>query len=145
MENPLKNHPVALASMLGGFVALFGQSAFNKTFDALLSIVTERVQFPMTVRTIDYYRSISDPCSVQVRNTIEGLNARIEYEHEANRQRFHLLTPWGFLIDWASTDRWNAVEPIKLDCREPSPVPPGFALERPLSLPPIPSAAEVRK
>ena len=137
MENPLKNHPVALASMLGGFVALFGQSAFNKTFDALLSVVTERVQFPMTARTIEYYRSVSDPCSVQVRNTIEALNARIEYEHEANRQ-------W-FLVDWASTDRWNAVQPIKLDCREPVAVPLGFALDRPLTLPPIPAASEVRK
>ena len=145
MKNPLKNHPVALASTLGAILALVGQSAFNKTFDAMLSVVTERVQFPMTVRTIDYYRHVSDPCSVQVRNTIEALNARIEYEHEANRQRFHLLTPWGFLIDWASTDRWNGVEPIKLDCREPVQVPAGYALDRPLTLPPVPAAAEVRK
>ena len=145
MENPLKNHPVALASMLGGFVALFGQSAFNKTFDALLSVVTERVQFPMTARTIEYYRSVSDPCSVQVRNTIEALNARIEYEHEANRQWVHYWSLLGLAVDMASTDRWNAVEPIKLDCREPVPVPPGFALDRPLTLPPIPAASEVHK
>lgn len=146
MENPLKNHPVALASTLGALVALFGQSVFTQTFQAVLGVVTERVQFPMTVRTIEYYRHVSDPCSVQVRNTIEGLNARIEYEHEANRQPWlSLWRPWGFLVDLASTDQWNAVQPILLDCREPQPIPPGFVLDRPLTLPPTPPALEVKK
>lgn len=106
----LANHP-GLAATLGALVALIAQQGFNKVFDGVYSVITERAQFPMTVRTIDYYRHVSDPCSPQVRNTIEGWNARIEYEHEANRQ-------W-FLIDWASTDRWNAVEPIVLHCEQP--------------------------
>jgi len=109
MRWTLFNRP-GLAAVLGGLVALVFQSAFTKVFDGIYATVTERVQFPMTVKTIEYYRHISDPCSVQVRNTIEALNARIEYEHEANRQ-------W-FLIDWASTDRWNKVEPILLNCEE---------------------------
>lgn len=103
----LARHPVVTGA-LGGFFALVGQGGFNKVFDGVYAMVTERVQFPMTLRQIEYYRSLADKCSPQVRNTIEALNARIEYEHEANRQ-------W-FLVDWASTDRWNQVESIQMDC-----------------------------
>jgi hypothetical protein len=103
----LFNRP-GLAAALGALLALVGQGAFNKVFDGLYSLVVERQQFPMTARTIEYYRHVADPCSPQVRNTIEGLNARIEYEHAANQQ-------W-FLIDWASTDRWNAVQVIEIQC-----------------------------
>jgi hypothetical protein len=109
MKLELFNRP-GLAAALGALLALVGQGAFNKVFDGLYSVVVERQQFPMTVRTIEYYRHVTDPCSPQVRNTIETLNARIEYEHAANQQ-------W-FLIDWASTDRWNDVQVIKLDCAD---------------------------
>ena len=110
MKLTLFNRP-GLAAVLGGLVALMCQSAFNKIFDGVYATITERVQFPMTLRQIEFYRHVSDPCSVQVRNTIEALNARIEYEHEANKQ-------W-FLVDWASTDRWNQVKPIVLNCERP--------------------------
>lgn len=113
----LFNRP-GLAATLGALVALMGQGAFNKVFEGVYAVITERVQFPMTVRTIDYYRTVSDPCSVQVRNTIESLNARIEYEHEANRQPWlSVWRPWGMLIDLASTDKWNDVKPIELHCK----------------------------
>ncbi len=130
MKLTLFNRP-GVAAVLGGLVALMCQSAFNKIFEGIYTTLTERVQFPMMTRQIDYYRT------PQVRNTIEALNARIEYEHEANRQ-------W-FLVDWASTDRWNRVQPIRLDCREPQAVPPGFVLSEPLTLPPVPAAVEIRR
>ncbi len=140
----LFNRP-GIAAVLGGLVALMCQSAFNKVFEGIYATVTERVQFPMFARQIDYYRTVKDPCSPQVRNTIESLNARIEYEHEANRQ-------W-FLVDWASTDQWNEVRPITIACDQNSWVHDlngvmavnGFELDRPLTLPPVPAAAEIRK
>lgn len=132
----LVTHP-GLAAALGAMIALIGQQAFNKVFEGFYGVITERAQFPMLLRQIEYYRHISDPCSVQVRNTIESFNARIEYEHEANRQ-------W-FLIDWASTDKWNDVKPIALDCRPPFTLPPGFVFNEPLTLPPTPSALDFKK
>lgn len=93
-----------------------GQSAFTKVFEASYAIVAERVQFPMTLRQIEYYRHVSDPCSPQIRNTIETLNARIEYEHAANSQWQHWWQLVGLAIDAASTDRWNSVQSIRLDC-----------------------------
>jgi len=131
----LVNHPGLIAA-LGGLVALMGQGAFNKVFDQVFSAFMERQQFPMNEKTIEYYRTLPDPCSPQVRNTIEMWNARIVYEHEANRQ-------W-FLVDWASTDKWNAVEPIALHC-DVLPIPSEFVYGQPLTLPPVPPAAEISR
>lgn len=120
----LINRP-GFAAILGGLIALMAQTSFNKVFDGVYGVITERVQFPMLYRTIEYYRQIEDPCSPQVRNTIETMNARIEYEHEANRQ-------W-FLVDWASTDLWNQVQVIPLRCDLEDfflDVPPAIELQR---------------
>lgn len=77
---------------------------------AVMSGIQERVTFQMIRAEIDSYRHLPDSvkCTPQISNTIAGLNARIEHEHESNRH---------YYSDLFSTDRWNAVEPIALNCR----------------------------
>ena len=103
------NRP-GLAALLGGLVALTAQKAFDSTFTDMKAVVVERITFPMIQAEIDSYRVLPESikCSPQISNTISNLNARIEHEHSTNQQ-------W-FLVDWGSTDRWNAVEPIHLSC-----------------------------
>jgi hypothetical protein len=76
---------------------------------AVMSGFQERITFQMIRAEIESYRSLPDSvkCTSQISNTIAGWNARIAHEHESNR---HVYS------DLFSTDRWNAVTLIPLNC-----------------------------
>lgn len=78
---------------------------------ALFSVVMERLQFPMIRSELESFRKDFQltPCDqrLMLRQQASTWNQRIEHEWESNR---HVYS------DWASTDRWNAVNRIEVDC-----------------------------
>lgn len=77
----------------------------------LWGVLMERLQFPMIHAEIESLRqdAATTACdqSAMLRATVAAVNQRIEHEHESNS---HL---WS---DWASTDKWQAVERIRFQC-----------------------------
>lgn len=91
-----------------GVMVTFAASGFLTSFQ-------ERATFYMIMAEVNTYRAYSDAvkCSPQVTDTITKLNARIAHEHESN------IHWWS---DWFSTDLWNTVDLIPLNCKKETPV-----------------------
>jgi hypothetical protein len=78
---------------------------------ALFAVVMERFQFQMIRSEIESFRQDYEqtPCSdrIMLRQAASTWNQRIEHEHESNKHNYS---------DWASTDRWNEVKRIDVQC-----------------------------
>lgn len=96
---------------VGGTIA--ASQITTQVVTGLWQVFMERSTFPMISQEIESLRSdlSSAPCgsNAMLIAAAAETNKRIEHEHEANRRWYS---------DWASTDKWNAVERIAIPkCR----------------------------
>src|SRR5262245_29300491 len=113
-EHPRKAVIKVLIAALLAAGTIGATSISTQLFTGLWQLAMERITFPMLQAEYDSVRrdyALTPSSQRQMLNaTAAAINMRIRHEQSSNRQ-------W-FLIDWASTDRWNAVQPIDMNCGE---------------------------